>query len=320
LTSNREISRSVVHVPQRSKRTTLGAVLHAAKGVLLGPTYWGLAALYATPGLHFRKGSFALGLRALIGQRTLSLASVFHLLFMPMESTRYFEFDFTRRALAGRALYRYLDVSSPRLLPISLLSAHPSIEGDLINPNRDDLDETRRVLESTGIGPRYRLHPCLIADAPFEAETFDVITSISVLEHIPDDLDAIRCMWSLLRPGGALVLTVPCMAGAAEQYIDQDPWGLLSKDSDGYVFWQRFYNKEWLEQKIFCVTGAPVLSAVYGEKMAGAMVRNSERKRSDPYYPYWREPYMMAKEFQYFDQLEDLPGEGVVGMLFVKAA
>lgn len=314
---NREIEKTVIHVPVRPRVTALGAGMHAIKGILLGPAYWFLAAFFPVPGLRFRARCAALGMRALLGvRRRLPLRTVFHLLFMPMESTRYFEFDFVRKMLEQRPMERYLDVSSPRLLPISILDTRIDVAADLINPNPSDLEQTALFIDL--VGARCRLHRCLLADAPLAAETFDVITSISVLEHIPDDETAVRQIWNLLRPGGALVLTVPCMAKASEQYIDRDEWGLLDKDSDGHFFWQRFYDQQMLEQRVFCVTGEPQQVAIYGEKVAGALLRNSARKRSDPRYPYWREPYMMATEYRSFARLDELPGEGVIGLLFVK--
>jgi SAM-dependent methyltransferase len=40
-------------------------------------------------------------------------------------------------------------------------------------------------------------------------ETFDVITCISVLEHIHEHRDAMKSMYKLLNPGGRLILTCP---------------------------------------------------------------------------------------------------------------
>jgi len=313
------IDRTLIRVPDRPARSKIGGIVHAAKGIVLAPLYWLLAATHRTPGLRFRLWCCGLGLRALLSfRRPLSLHACFHLLFMPMESTRYFEFDFARRMLAGRPIARYLDVSSPRLLPVSLLDRHPGRTAEFINPNLRDLEETARYVDLLGARRRCGLHNCLIADAPFPPETFDLVTSISVLEHIPEDLLAVRQMWALLKPGGTLILTVPCMAKRSEQYIDRDEWGLLDKDREGHVFWQRFYDEDLLRQRVFCVTGEPRRVEIYGEKIAGALFENSVHKRSDPGYPYWREPYMMGTEYRYFDRLEDLPGEGVVGFLFVK--
>lgn len=270
--------------------------------------------------MRFRLRCLRLGLCGLLRPGRLPLSTCFHLLFMPMESTRYFEFEFVWQVLAQRPLKRYLDVSSPRLLPLLLLQLRKPAAADLINPNPRDLAQTRQLVDLIGAGQRCALHGCRIDQAPFTEGSFDAITSISVVEHIPDDVDAVRRMWALLRPGGTLVLTVPCMAHASEQYIDRDEWGVLGRDCDGYVFWQRFYDLALLEKNIFALTGLPRHIVVFGEKTAGSMSANSMRKRADPEYPYWREPYMMATEFRYFDNVSDLPGEGVAGLVFVKPA
>jgi len=47
-----------------------------------------------------------------------------------------------------------------------------------------------------------------VYDLPFGPE-FDVVGMFDVLEHLPDDLQALRCLRGVLRPGGRVVLTVP---------------------------------------------------------------------------------------------------------------
>ncbi len=44
---------------------------------------------------------------------------------------------------------------------------------------------------------------------PFEDGTFDAACAFDVIEHIPDDVSALRDMARVVRPGGLLVLTVP---------------------------------------------------------------------------------------------------------------
>ena len=317
----RDINRTLIQVPARANRTLLGSVTHALKGLFFGPLYWFFAAFLSLPGMRFRAWSFALGLRALFDlKRRLSAHTTFHLLFMPMESTRYFELAFAQKMLAQRAIQRYLDLSSPRLLPVYVLDSRAGVVADLINPNPSDLQLTARLVNLVGAQNRCQLHGCRLADASFAPETFDVITSISVLEHIPEDLIAVRQIWKLLKPGGTFVLTVPCMLTASEQYIDRDEWGLLDKNEIGQVFWQRFYDQKMLEQRIFSVTGEPQEVAIYGEKIAGTLLKDSIRKRSDPFYPYWREPFTMATEYQSFNSLDELPGEGVIAFMFVKTS
>ena len=46
-------------------------------------------------------------------------------------------------------------------------------------------------------------------DAPFEPGSFDAVTMWEVLEHTPRPVDTLRQIFELLRPGGAVVLSVP---------------------------------------------------------------------------------------------------------------
>ena len=44
---------------------------------------------------------------------------------------------------------------------------------------------------------------------PLAGRSFDAVTCISTLEHIPNHRDAVRVMFAALNPGGVLVITVP---------------------------------------------------------------------------------------------------------------
>ena len=46
-------------------------------------------------------------------------------------------------------------------------------------------------------------------DAPWEPASFDMITLWDVLEHLPQPLDAVRRLHTLLRPGAQLIVSVP---------------------------------------------------------------------------------------------------------------
>ena len=46
-------------------------------------------------------------------------------------------------------------------------------------------------------------------EIPFEAESFNVVLALDVLEHIEDDKRTLESIRTLLRPNGTLILTVP---------------------------------------------------------------------------------------------------------------
>jgi SAM-dependent methyltransferase len=256
-----------------------------------------------------------MALRGVVG---LPFSRILSLLASPLDSVRYFEFDFVRRCVKGLEVEEYLDVSSPRLLPLALIRRRRKLRGVLLNPDDGDLEQTEGMVHGLGLSRRcstldHRVEESGLADA-----SFDLITSVSVVEHIPADTDAMAAMWRLLEPGGRLILTVPVAATSGEEWADFDRFGLGKPGPDGLYFWQRFYSPEDLETRLFSVVGRPARLEIYGEKRAGCYDRNVLAKMRDPYYPVWREPWMMAREWERFDQLRDLPGVGVAGMVFLK--
>jgi SAM-dependent methyltransferase len=148
--------------------------------------------------------------------------------------------------------------------------------------------------------------------------SFDLVTSVSVVEHIVDDTAAVAAIWHMLRPGGRLLMTVPCAHTATDEYTDIDEYRLICRGEDGFVFWQRYYDEDSLERRIWSVTGRPASMRIYGEASAGLYDKNVRQKRLDPDYPYWREPLMMGVEYKYFENFDELVGMGVVAMEFVK--
>lgn len=290
------------------------------KGTVLSPLYLLMAGIAGAPGIGFHLRCMAAGARLLLSGRG-SLKMCYNFLFFPMDSTRYFEFHEVWKGANSFAFTRYLDVSSPRLMPLFLMKAEPKATAELINPDLGDLRGTEQLANALGLKSRCGFFNGILENAAFAPASFDLITCLSVLEHIPEDKDALETMWSLLRPGGKLILTLPCMSQPLEQYISQNPYGVLNPGEDGYTFWQRYYDQERLKLSIYSVTGMPARISIYGEKKRGFFFRNATMKRLfiGSFYPFWREPYMMADEYQLFSSLDGLPGEGVVMLEFIKS-
>ncbi len=311
--------KSYIRVPPPYQSTALQKATVGAMGLLFSPLYWFAAFMKGSPGLQFRRECTKLGLKLLFSQHNMMPAKfIYQCLIGPMDSTRYFEFDVFWDTISGISFGRYLDVSSPRLFPTIIMDKNPQAFAHLINPDVKDLRISKMLVQSMGIQDRCQLHECVIADVQFPKESFDLITSISVLEHVPDDRRALQKMWSLLKPGGRLLITVPCAARVSEQYIDRDEYGILPPSEDNFFFWQRFYDKRSLAERLFTITGLPVKQVIYGEKYAGSFQKNAAQKRKDRYYPIWKEPYMMACEYRRYESIEELPGEGVVALEFYK--
>jgi SAM-dependent methyltransferase len=71
-----------------------------------------------------------------------------------------------------------------------------------------ELDPVARELASERLG-----RPVLEAALPdlsmFPAGSYDMVALLDVLEHVPDDKASLRAIHDLLKPGAALLLTVP---------------------------------------------------------------------------------------------------------------
>lgn len=290
------------------------------KQLTLPLLYWGAAHCLGTPGLAFQR---------LVMQRALKLrlagahrcAGYHEMVTLPLDSVRYFEFDFMWRSVGTLAAPgSYLDISSPRMFPLLLLQNNPRLRGDLVNPDLRDLEVTRALFDNCGLSGRCGFRGALAGELDLAPESYDIVTSISVLEHIPGrgDRAAVEVMWRLLKPGGRLLLSVPCAARAFEEHIDYDEYRLQAAGGKAFVFGQRFYHDALLQERIFTVTGPPARMGVYGEKRPGFSIENRNAKNSDPNYPCWREPYLMGKEFAHFAAIDQLPGWGVVAMEFRK--
>lgn len=311
--------RVLIRRVERRVPTPLTLVTHAIASLALVPAYALAATVIGTPGMRFHLEALDIARRLVWHDRKAMLSQAGRLALYPMDSTRYFEFGWVWSHLMRRGGARaYLDVSSPRLLPLCYARRAAVERAWLVNPDAADLALTRQWAEALSLSAK-----CQFSDTPIEAsefrdQRFDVITSISVFEHIAEDRRGLAVLRRLLAPGGTILLTLPCAAVGYDQYRDYDEYNLTQQNADGHYFFQRFYDASSLKERVFAVLGEPRQMTVYGEREPGYFGRNAEQKMRGLPYPFWREPYMMGRHFQIYPSIDALPGEGVVAMEFVK--
>jgi SAM-dependent methyltransferase len=87
-----------------------------------------------------------------------------------------------------------------------------------------------------------------MTDVPFKDDAFDLIVCVHVLEHVPDDRQAMREMVRVLKPGGVAMLLVPIVL---EQPTLEDP-AVVTPAQRKDAYWQedhvRLYGGDFAER------------------------------------------------------------------------
>jgi len=118
-----------------------------------------------------------------------------------------------RRRILTDVLTTYADLPTTcRILEVgcgtggnlSMLSQFGQVSA--IEPN----DEARQLASQKGDFEIRR--GSLPQDIPFEPQTFDLISALDILEHIPEDSQSLLSLRNFLRPKGWLLITVPAFS------------------------------------------------------------------------------------------------------------
>ena len=276
--------------------------------------YWLIAHSYFLPGLYLQRYSTLFGLSLAVRRRSsLPKALLYRLLSGTLDSTSYFEFDFAWKSLPSDiGQCRYLDVLSPWLLPLLLILRRKVSSATVVNPNASTLSTLRRLLDAADLESRCELIGQPLTHSALRPESFEAMTSISGPAQVKDDSAFVTSMWRMLKPGGRLILTLPCARKTAGQSTHH---GQRANAGTTPVDLPRIYDPHLLRERIFSVLGEPHSTVVYG-RIADA--REPAENSLALNCPSPREPVVMARDWCCFSRIEDLPGQGVVAMAFTK--
>ena len=116
-----------------------------------------------------------------------------------------------------------------------------------------------KVLGRKAQGTRYRVHELGIEDAESLDQTFDLVLSNNVFEHLPDVPRALEVCAALVRPGtGRLaIFSSPLFYSSAGSHLDHAPWEHL------------WGNPEDLRQRLLKGGDLPPYHALYWADLAG---------------------------------------------------
>ncbi len=243
------------------------------------------------------------------------------LLANPVSIVRYFEFPFALAAINCKLGNLCLDVSSPRLFLLYLLHKYPDLYLEIVNPDINDLNETAVYLKALGNSVSVNLSSHDVIKLPYPDNYFDAITSISVIEHISDmgDSLAMKEMWRVLKPGGKLVITVPCSKYHYEEWRDEDVYGLGNQPKNNKYFFQRFYDTNTIKCRLYDSIGIePSVIEIFGEKQPGKFIEYEKRWLKFGIEETIKDPWYIVKDYKYFTAIDVLPGIGVCGLVFEK--
>lgn len=148
---------------------------------------------------------------------------------------------------------------------------------------------------------RFRIVEQDLLKADFPDESFDVITSVSVIEHFEgaSDSAAMKACGRLLRPGGTLVLTTLVNDSFfTEFYLKQPVYGEAFAGSP--VFYQRHYDLKSVRERIVEPSGLVEKERVYfGDYGFQCFEKVLQWKKPLRAFYAWSTPWLASRFMSY---------------------
>lgn len=180
----------------------------------------------------------------------------------PFDITRDVEFGYLLKALKNNniRLGKILDVSSPFIMAYILSSRSQVIKTD-INPS-----EREMIKEDSNL--RFNLEDG--TQLSYQDNSFDLVYSISVIEHIYEKyVEAVKEMIRVLKPGGHLYLTFPVSDRHVEEWLDHRIYPEQFQ-RDGKAFFQYRFDRDDVTRLLNSLYNVDLVDmSLYWEKKTG---------------------------------------------------
>ncbi len=296
------------YVNSREKRDGWPAIARAnpLKSLLADVWNCSVAHWYLMPGLEFHRFRVRLALSTIVSKKKELRNVIIQVLDQTIRPTAFFEFDFAWKAVASREpLGTYLDYSSPWLFPAMLLAKRHCERPMVLDSDFLGIEAIERLAKNPPNEGR-RAIGSRIKDGAFTSELFDVVTSLSSIDHVADDVGILKQLWGAVKPGGMLLLSLPCTGRAVKGDPDRKTFPPFAQKFKERM--RRLYDEQMLQERVFAVVGRPRRYVVYGESNPA-----TDRHLATP-----GNVMAIARGWQTYSDLRDIPGEGLIAMKFLK--
>ncbi len=278
------------------------------KSVAISAMDCAVAHWYMVPGLKFQRFRVRLGVKSLFWRGRLPPAALAMALHRTPSPCSYLGFHFASRFLPSNSLGDYLDVSSPWLFPLALLSSYAAASATILSVEAPRL---RNLLSATKLRLECGVQ-CEAGDIRLDDESYDTVTSLWGPDGVEHGARAIRNLWRVLKPSGTLLLSVPCTGASAES--EAGARHNASRESG-----RRIYDARMLERRIFQVIGQPKRYAIYGAQTSVSANGSTASEDFDS-PPGSGSSLAIGRDWRCYANLQELPGPGVIVMKFTRPA
>lgn len=221
----------------------------------------------------------------------------------PIDTVRYTEFTYFLKFIKNSNLSKMniLDISSPFIISYILASKNKVLKTDI------NIEEKQNINESINLS--FKLEDA--TQLSFKDDTFDLIYSISVIEHIYNKyIQAINEMIRVLKQDGYIYLTFPVSFKHVEEWSNTNIYSHQYKENNKTFFQYRFCESD-LNNIFKSLKNVDIIDmSIYWERNNGQYdkaMSQIKKQLNNKYLTLIKDSYVNFKGG--FNLLENEPGD-----------